>query len=190
MGSDLWQRRSIILIGFMGSGKTTVGRQLSRRLQLPVEDTDKLIEQRQGKEISAIFAEEGEEFFRGLETGLLEEIRDRERASILSVGGGLPLRPQNRSLLKQCGTVIYLRTRPETVYKRVKADTSRPLLQCRDPLTRIREMLAQRQEIYESCADIMVDTDEMSVEEIADRVAKEISDRHWRAAEDRGKKGD
>lgn len=169
------RKNNIILIGFMGSGKTTLGLRLSYRLRMPVEDTDKLIEQSEGKSVSRIFAEEGEAFFRRRETMLLEEIRDRNYARILSVGGGTPVNPVNRRLLRECGTVIYLRARPETVYERLKSDDTRPLLQCPDPLTRIRELMSARCEAYEECADIVVDVDALSLEELLERVLGEIN---------------
>ena len=166
------QKKNVILIGFMGSGKTTVGLKLSYKMRMAVEDTDKLIERREGKTVSEIFAENGEAYFRRLETELLEEIRERSYARILSVGGGTPV---NRRLLKECGTVVYLRVRPETVYERLKTDTTRPLLQCTDPLSKIRELLNARQEAYEECADVIIDVDELLLEEIVDRIVRETN---------------
>ncbi len=168
------RKKNIILIGFMGSGKTTVGLNLSYKMRMPVEDTDKLIEQREGKKISEIFAEEGEAYFRKLETLLLEEIKERNYHRIISVGGGTPVNPVNRKLLKECGTVIYFRVKPETVYQRVKQDTARPLLQCEDPLARIKELMEARKEAYEECADIIIDVDEISQDAVADRIVAKI----------------
>lgn len=167
-------KENVILIGFMGSGKTTVGIHLSYLLQTPVEDTDKLIERREGRSISEIFAAEGEAYFRRLETGQLEEIRDRKSPRIYSVGGGTPVRQENRRLLGQCGIVVYLRVRPETVYERVKDDTGRPLLRCPDPLGRIRELLEERRAAYEECADIIVDTDGRAPRELAAAIAAQV----------------
>lgn len=168
------QKKNIILIGFMGSGKTSIGLKLSYRLQTPVEDTDKLIEQREGRTISEIFEEEGEAYFRELETALLKEIKERNYVRIISVGGGTPVRPENRTLLKECGTVIYLRIRPETVYERLKNDTTRPLLQCGDPLNKIRTLLEARKDAYEDCAEIIVDVDEYSTEQILDELVRQL----------------
>lgn len=167
------QGQNLVLIGFMGSGKTSVGLKLSYRMRMPVEDTDKLIERREGRSINEIFADDGEEYFRQLETELLEELKVKSRGKIFSVGGGTPIRPENRALLKQLGTVIYLRVQPETVYERLKNDTSRPLLQCDDPLQRIRELLVYRKEAYEACADIVIDVDEMDMESILKVIVKE-----------------
>ena len=142
------KRRNIVLIGFMGSGKTTLGLKLSYLLRMPVEDTDKLIERQEGRSITQIFADDGESYFRELETELLRKCGEQKYERILSVGGGTPVNPVNRPLLHQCGTVVYLRVSPEVVYERLKNDTTRPLLQCEDPLTRIRELLEIRDKIY------------------------------------------
>ena len=168
------KRKNPVLIGFMGSGKTSVGLRLSYRLRRPVEDTDKLIERREGRSISEIFAREGEEYFRGQETALLEELAGSRHNAIFSVGGGTPVRPENRELLKRLGTVVLLRVRPETVYERLKGDTTRPLLQCPDPLGRIRELMEGRRAAYESCADLILDVDDMEMGDIIDSIAKEM----------------
>lgn len=170
------QEKNLILIGFMGSGKTSVGLKLSYRLRMPVEDTDKLIERREGRSISDIFEKEGEEYFRQQETALLLELSEKKQKMIYSVGGGTPIRPENREILKKLGTVVYLRIRPETVYERLKGDTTRPLLQCEDPLQRIRELLESRKEAYESCADVIVDVDELDMESILKRIYKEMKE--------------
>ena len=164
------KKDNIILIGFMGSGKTAVGLRLSYRLPLPVEDTDKLIERREGRSVSDIFAAEGEAYFRDLETELLKELSEREYSRIYSLGGGTPLRPRNREIARGLGTVVYLRVQPETVYARLKGDTVRPLLQCENPLQRIRELLAGRQEAYEAAAHVILDVDGLSFDEIMDRI--------------------
>ena len=168
------RKKSVILIGFMGSGKTTVGMKLSYKLRISVEDTDKLIERREGRTISEIFAKEGEEAFRRMETNLLKELSENPHGRILSVGGGTPTRPENRKLLRKCGTVIYLRVRPETVYERIKDDKNRPLLQCEDPMKRITDLLESRKEYYEECADLIIDVDGMEVSEIVEKIAKYV----------------
>ena len=171
-GTEKRGKKSIVLIGFMGSGKTTVGLRLSWKLRIPVEDTDKLIEKREGCTISEIFEREGEEAFRRKETELLRQIAESRFRRILSVGGGTPVREENRELLRRCGTVVYLRVRPETVFERLKDDSSRPLLQCEDPLEKIRSLMADRREAYESCADAILDADELSSEECLEAVMK------------------
>ena len=166
------QEQSLVLIGFMGSGKTSVGVKLSYRLRLPVEDTDKLIERREGRSISEIFADDGEEYFRQLETELLGELIKRGGTRIYSAGGGTPVRAENRWLLKRLGQVVYLKVSPETVYERLKEDSTRPLLQCPDPLSRIRRLLAERREAYEACADIIIEADQMEMEDILNRIVE------------------
>ena len=152
--------RNIILEGFMGSGKTTVSEILSRELDLDILDTDQAIEETEGRSISCIFDEDGEESFRDMETELLRTIvSDHWRDMVISLGGGLPVREENRRLLENAGKVVYLKASPETVYDRVKDDTSRPLLQTSDPLSRIKELQAARSDIYEQAADIIIDTD-------------------------------
>ena len=168
------QKKNVILIGFMGSGKTTVGLKLSYKLRMPVEDTDKFIEQRENRTISRIFEEDGEGYFRELETKTLEEFRDRSYTRIISVGGGTPVNPVNRDILKQCGTVVYLRVRPETVYGRLKNDTTRPLLQCEDPLAKIRTLLEARKEAYEATADIIVDVDDKNMEDVLEEILAQL----------------
>lgn len=167
--------KNIVLIGFMGSGKTSVGMKLSYRLRIPVEDTDKLIERREGCSVSEIFEAQGEAYFRQKETALLQELADKTYARIYSVGGGTPVRSENRALLQRLGTVVYLRVRPETVYNRLQNDTTRPLLQCEDPQERIRTLMESRRQAYESCADMIVDADDMSVEEIVHKITKELN---------------
>lgn len=166
------QEQSLVLIGFMGSGKTSVGVKLSYRLRLPVEDMDKLIERREGRSISEIFADDGEEYFRQMETELLGELIKRGGARIYSAGGGTPVRAENRRLLKRLGQVVYLKVSPETIYERLKEDSTRPLLQCPDPLSRIRRLLAERREAYEACADIIIEADQMEMEDILNRIVE------------------
>ena len=166
--------KNLVLIGFMGSGKTSVGLKLSYKLKMPVEDTDKLIERREGKSIRQIFEEEGEEVFRKKETELLGELADRQGSVIYAVGGGTPVREENRKLLRQLGTVVYLQISPETVYERLKGDTTRPLLQCENPLEKIRELIESRKEAYESCADIIIAVDLLDMEEILEQICGKL----------------
>ena len=164
------KRKNIVLIGFMGSGKTTLGLKLSYLLRMPVEDTDKLIERQEGRSITQIFADDGEAYFRELETEMLRKCGNRKYERILSVGGGTPVNPVNRELLHKCGIVVYLRVAPETVYERLKNDTTRPLLQCEEPLEKIRELLAVRDAIYTECADIILDVDNRHSDELAEEL--------------------
>lgn len=167
--------KNIILIGYMGCGKTTVGKNLARITGYTFSDTDELIEKQQGRTISEIFAADGEEAFREMETKLLEQlILEKSTQLVLSTGGGMPLREKNRKLLAELGTVIYLQTKPQTVYDRIKDDTKRPLLQCEDPLARIHEMLAARGPVYESAAKNIIQVDELRQSEIAELIRKQF----------------
>lgn len=161
---------NVVLIGFMGCGKSTVGIRLSYRLRYVVEDTDKLIEAQAGKSISEIFAQEGEAAFRQMETQLLERLAENKGKRIYSVGGGTPVREVNRPLLKKLGTVIYLRAKPETIYERLKDDTTRPLLQGEDPLGKIHRLMAEREDAYAETADEIVDVDELTLDQVLDRI--------------------
>ena len=165
--------KNIILVGYMGCGKTTVGKNLARLCELSFLDTDEFIEKQQGRSISEIFAVDGEAAFRDMETEVLREmIAEKKEGFILSTGGGMPVREENRALLKQLGSVFYLKAEPETIYERVKGDTKRPLLQCDDPLSRIREMIAQRGPAYEDAAHQVIQVDEYKQQEIAEIIKK------------------
>ncbi len=166
---------NIILEGFMGSGKSTVSELLSEKLELELIDTDEAIEEAEGRKISDIFEQDGEEAFRDMETELMEMVvSDHMRETVISLGGGLPVREKNRELLKKAGKVVYLRTSPETVYDRLKGDDTRPLLKSDDPLTRIKELQDKRGKIYEEAADIIVDTDGKTPAEVADEIIAAI----------------
>lgn len=167
---------NIILIGFMGSGKSTVGIKLSYRLRHAMEDTDKLIEKEEGRTISEIFATDGEAYFRNLETECLKKLIQTANQKIISVGGGLPIREENHALLKKLGTVVYLRAKAETIYERVKHDTSRPLLQGDDPKGKIQTLMAQRAEIYEKASDIIIDVDDKDFDTIIDEIVRAVSE--------------
>lgn len=164
--------KHVILIGFMGCGKSTVGIRLSYRIRRVVEDTDKRIEREQKKSISEIFAEQGEAYFRDLETDLLKRLGEEKGFKIISTGGGLPLREENRELLHKLGKVIYLRIKPETVYNRLKNDKTRPLLQGDNPLEKIENLMGQRSSIYESAADVIVDVDDKTMEQILGEIVE------------------
>lgn len=167
-------RKNIILIGYMGSGKTTVGKSLARLQSAIFMDTDERIEERQGKSISAIFAEASEQAFRDMETDYLKELlRLRREGMIVSTGGGMPVREENRQLLRELGFTVYLKASPETIYERVKDDTKRPLLQCEDPLSRIRDMMEQRAAAYESTAHFVLEVGEYRQQELAEKILEQ-----------------
>lgn len=161
---------NVILIGFMGCGKTSVGIRLSNRLQWKLEDTDKLIERKYRCSIAEIFASQGEAAFRQMETDCLHELLASKKQSVLSVGGGLAIHPQNQPLLRQLGSVIHLKATPETVYERLKNDTTRPLLQTEHPKQRIQELMEKRLPVYERLADRTIEVDAKAVEEIVEEI--------------------
>ena len=163
---------NIILIGFMGCGKSSVGIRLSYQLRRTMIDTDKWIEQRQKKTISQIFQESGEEAFRQMETECLKELIRTADRQIISVGGGLPMREENHELLKELGRVFYLKVTPVTVYERVKNDTTRPLLQVEDPMERIRTLMEKRAPVYEACADVILEASDLTLEEITEKIER------------------
>lgn len=166
---------NIILEGFMGSGKTTVSEILSDKLDLELLDTDQAIEEAEGRSINEIFAADGEAAFRSMETDLVNMVvSEHLNQMVVSLGGGLPLREENRQLLKKAGKIVYLRTRPETVYERLKGDDTRPLLKTEDPQKRIRELLEERSEKYETLADIIIDTDGKDASDIANEIIAAI----------------
>lgn len=168
------KRSDIVLIGFMGCGKTTVGMLLARMLSVPFLDTDERIEQIEGMKISRLFREKGEDYFRDAETGLIEELLSGQQERVISTGGGMPLRPVNAGLLKDLGSVVYLKASAGTVYERLKGKTDRPLLAGSDPLGKIRMLLEQREPLYEAAADIVVGVDQKSPYEIADEVVEAV----------------
>ena len=161
---------NIILIGFMGCGKTTIGIKLSYRMRRPMLDTDKLIEKDEGRTISEIFEADGESYFRDLETKCLKKLIKTTNNHIISVGGGLPVREENHALLKELGTVVYLRASALTIYERLKHDKTRPLLQGENPQLKIRELMEKRSAIYEKAADVIIDVDGKAFDAIMDEI--------------------
>ena len=136
--------RKLVLIGYMGAGKSTIGQALSKRMQILFSDTDTLIEEKQGRCIADIFAQDGEDYFRELETNCLKELLEQKEDRIVSTGGGLPLRKENQELLRQIGCTIYLQVSKETVLKRLEGDKNRPLLQVADREAKIADMIQDR----------------------------------------------
>lgn len=163
----------IILVGLPGSGKSTVGRQLARRLELPFFDSDQLIEHELGCSIRDFFEREGEDRFRDIEEGTLDALTQRE-AGVLSTGGGAVLRPANRQRLHGRGHVVYLRSSPEEVFRRVRHDGSRPLLQVSDPMARLRELYAQRDPLYRETAHFVVETGRPTVPTLVNMVLMQL----------------
>jgi shikimate kinase len=153
---------NIFLVGLMGAGKTTVGRQLARRLSKAFIDSDQEIEKRTGVCIPVIFEIEGEAGFRKREESIIEELTAQSNI-VLGTGGGAVLSMANRDCLKSRGMVVYLRGNPEQLYERTRHDRNRPLLQTDDPLSRLKTLYAQRDPLYREVADIVIDTGRQSV---------------------------
>ena len=167
---------NVILIGFMGSGKTTLGVRLSYKMRKPFIDTDKYIENKQKMSVSDIFANKGEPFFRDLETKALKVLIEENTQYVISVGGGLPVKKENRKLLKELGTVIYLKVSAGELYERLKGDTERPLLQCEDPKQRIEELLAAREAFYTDAAHIVIDGDGKGIDTVLEEILSRLEE--------------
>lgn len=151
--------KNIILIGFMGCGKSTVGRELHQRLGYRLMDIDQIIEETMGKRITEIFREEGEHAFRDFETMQLEEIAKQTGVRhIISTGGGIVVRPENRDLLRQLGYVVWLHATPDAILDRTRRNSHRPLLQTPDPAATIRALLDQRIPWYAETAHLKIET--------------------------------
>ncbi len=155
----MFHGKSVVLIGFMGAGKTSLGKAVARVLHIPFLDTDDMIEQAEGMSINEIFAKKGEAYFREAETRTLQELADRPERFVLSVGGGMPLREENRPLLRKVGCVFYLNPGIDALEERLRHDTQRPLLhQGDDPLyEKIARILQVRDPLYREAADIMIE---------------------------------
>lgn len=164
--------KNIILTGFMGTGKTSVSRELSRITGFPSMDSDAEIVAREKMSINDIFAKKGEKFFRDVETAIIKEI-SKLHDVIISTGGGAVLRVQNIEALKTNGVVVCLTASPEEILRRTKGDSGRPLLQVEDPLSKINELLTKRMPYYER-ADIMLETEGKTPRQIAEEILKEI----------------
>ncbi len=153
----------------MGAGKTTIGRQLAKKLPLMFYDSDHEIEQRTGVNISLIFEIEGEEGFRKRESQVISELAVLDNI-VLSTGGGAVTQPENRRALENNGYIIYLKSKPEMLLKRTADDKRRPLLQGQDRLEQIKKILNEREPDYISLADETIDTDKMSVRQIVQNI--------------------
>ena len=165
---------NIILIGFMGCGKTTFGTWIAKNKKMDFCDTDALIVEKEKKSINDIFSENGEPYFRELETEIVKDLIKSRHNTVVSVGGGLPLRSQNRELLKKLGLVVYLDVSPETVYKRIGADvSSRPMLHSDDVPGRIRSLLNERRPLYLKAAHVAVDVNDRSLDAITEEIYRE-----------------
>ena len=163
----------IIFVGLPGSGKTTIGRQMGRRLGLPFLDSDSVIEQRLGCSIREFFDREGEERFRDIEQSVIDDL-SKHHHGILSTGGGSVLREANRQNLHTRGKVVYLRSTPEEVFRRLKHDLQRPLLQVNDPLEKLRNLFQIRDPFYKETAHYVFDTGRPSINRLLNAIIAEL----------------
>lgn len=156
----------ILLVGMMGAGKTTVGELVAANLGLPYFDSDAEVVAATGKTVPEIFASEGEDAFRRAEAAALSLACASDQRAVISVAGGAVLAPTNRELLGTCGTVFWLRARPETLAARVGRGVGRPLLD-EDPAGTLARLATERADIYAEVADVIIDVDELSPEDVA-----------------------
>lgn len=169
------KQKNIGLIGFMATGKTTIGRKLADVLSWRFCDTDEIIESRAGKEISQIFSEEGEDTFRLLESDVVKEVCGLKK-TVISFGGGAPLNPENRRLIEENVSVVLLRASADTIVARTSESGTRPLLNVtEDHLERrVQSLLNKRNEIYTEMMDVEIWTDELNVEEAVNATVERL----------------
>jgi len=167
--------KNIVLTGFMGTGKTSVAKQLSGMLGMKIVDMDTEIEKKEGMSINDIFTQHGEPYFRDVETEVAQTVSAMESV-IVSTGGGVVLRPENIEYLRKNGIVVCLMASPETILKRTSSSDERPLLKVNDPLTKITEMLEMRKPFYKN-ADFVIDTEGRSPRQVAEEI---IEDLKWK----------
>lgn len=166
---------NVILIGFMGSGKTTIAKYLSEVHGLELVEMDVQISEREGRSIPEIFAQFGEKYFRNLETGLLKELQSGKNM-VVSCGGGAPLRIENVSEMKKIGRIVLLEVSPQTVFERVRDDTERPLLSGRNHLEGIEALMQERKSKYEAAADFTVIADNRTIEDIGEEIVRKLKE--------------
>ncbi len=164
--------KNIILTGFMGVGKTSVGTRLAQDLNFTFVDTDSLIEADQRISITNIFSRHGEPYFRDVESRIIRDVMQRQ-GQVVSTGGGAVIRDENREAFRDAGFVVCLTARPEVIFERIKHETHRPLLRTADPLAKIRELLENREKFYAQ-ADAVIDTSGMVVEDVIIEIKNRI----------------
>jgi shikimate kinase len=167
--------RNIILVGFMGSGKTTIAMKLSHRLKMAYVSTDNLIEKKEKATINEIFTKKGEEYFRDVESGIIREVCAMDN-SVIDTGGGVVLKDENWLNMKECGITICLTADEDTIMSRTKKYKHRPLLNVGDPKQKIRSLLAKRTPFYAK-ADYCIDTGSLTVNQVVDKIVKIAEDK-------------
>lgn len=171
-------RRNLVLVGFMGSGKTTIGRLLAARLGYPFVDSDRKLESRVGMTVTEIFAEKGEEYFRAREKEIISRL-SRYTGTVIATGGGVVLDGDNVQRLRRNGVLILLQASPEVILERTGRRQNRPLLAVEEREERVRALLAQREDLYAKAADAVVDTSECSPQEAADQIIEFVRQGGW-----------
>lgn len=166
---------NIFLIGFMGAGKSTIARSLQRELGFPLVEMDERIVQEQGMSINDIFAQYGEAHFREIESQLVVDLGKQE-PSIVSCGGGVVVRPENTQNMKKSGRIVLLKASPETIFERVKNSTDRPILNGHMNVEYIAELMEKRRVLYEEAADITIQTDGKTREQICEEIIGKLRD--------------
>ena len=166
-------KQNIFLVGLMGAGKSTVGRQLARRMKLDFYDSDRVIVERTGVPIATIFEIEGEEGFRDRETQVLEEL-SQYKGCVIATGGGSLIRAQNVESIQRSGKLVYLRASAEKLYTRIKHDKARPLMQTDNPLQTLRDLLADREPTYLKASDIVIRTTNQKVGVVLHRIEQAL----------------
>jgi shikimate kinase len=169
----MMRAQNIFLIGPMGAGKSTVGRQLAEALSYTFKDSDQEIQRRTGVDIPTIFEFEGEDGFRNRERQMIEDLVGEERL-VLATGGGAVLDAENRQNLTARGVVIYLHCTPEQQYSRTSRDRNRPLLQTDDPLARLRELMEERDPLYRQVADLVVSTEKRGTASVVKEIRRRL----------------
>ena len=166
--------KNIVLTGFMGTGKTAVGRELARRLGMRLIELDTEIEKAEGMTINEIFSRHGEPYFRDRETEMVKRFAKQDNL-VISTGGGVVLREENMKALREKGVIVCLTASPETILRRISTSDERPLLKVDDPLKKIKDLLEYRRPYYEK-ADIVIETDSLSPSEIADKIIQQMKE--------------
>jgi len=169
---------NIILTGFMGTGKSAIGKKLAQRLRMGYLDTDEIIEKREGCKIFQIFQEKGEGYFREIETQVVKEVALWDNY-VIATGGGVVLKEENMNALKKNGLIICLSADPETIWKRTSDGQRRPLLNCKNPKERIKSLLKERRPYYQK-ADFAIETSKLNNEEIVERIIAIFEGKKWR----------